>query len=215
VTLLLNVEGVGLATTKSLPVGNLAWGIALGHLNGDDALDIVTANRSDNSFSVLLSQPDGGYVRTDRNSGGVRATDVATADLNGDGFDDILVTNEMIDAQTDTYGNVVSFLNDGTGNVGNAKFKHVRGREIPRSVCAGDFDDDGFKDIAVASLGTNDIMLLYGDGTGAWRADERIFPVDDAPLSLSCAEADGNGRIDDIAFGRRSGSEVGLIHTSN
>jgi hypothetical protein len=32
---------------------------------------------------------------------------------------------------------------------------------------------------------------------------------------VSCTDADGNGRIDDIAFGRRRGSEVGLIHTSN
>lgn len=215
VTLLINVGGVGLAALGSLPVGQLAWGIALGHLNADKVLDIATANRSDNTFSVLLSQPDGSYLRTDRDSGGVRATDVATTDLNGDGFDDIIVTNEWIDAQTKTYGNVASFLNDGNGNFGNAAFKHVRGREIPRSVCAGDFDDDGLRDVAVASIGTGDIMILFGAGNGAWRADARLFPVGHSPLSVSCTDADGNGRIDDIAFGRRVGSEVGLIHTSN
>lgn len=215
VTPLINIDGVGLAAAGSYPVGKLAWGIAVGHINGDDILDIVTANRTDNSYSVLLSQPDGTYVRTDRNSGGVRATDVAVANLDGVNGDDIVVTNEFIDGITETYGNVVTFLNDGTGNFGNPALKHVRGREIPRSVCSGDFDDDGAKDIAVASLGSSDIMVLFGAGNGTWRADERLFPVGDAALSVSCIDADADGRVDDIAFGRRGGSEVGLILTSN
>ena len=215
VTVLINIDGIGLAAAGSYPVGKLAWGIALGHLNNDNVLDIATANRTDNSYSVLLSQPDGTYVRTDRNSGGVRATDVAVANLDGIGLDDIVVTNEMIDGLTETYGNVVTFLNDGAGNFGNPAVKHIRGREIPRSVCSGDFDDDGNKDIAVASLGSSDIMVLFGAGNGTWRADERLFPVGDAALSVSCTDADGDQRIDDIAFGRRGGSEVGLILTSN
>ncbi len=213
VTRLLNINGVGLAVSASLPVGNLAWGVALGRLNADDVLDIVTANRNDNTFSVLLSQPNGEYVRSDVNSGGIRATDVAIADLNGDGLGDVIVTNEMIDAQTNNYGNVVTFLNDGNGGFGGGGSKHVRGREIPRSICAGDFDNDGQGDVAVASLGSNDIMVLFGAGNGSWRADERLFPVGDGALSVSCRDADGDDRSD-IAFGRRSGSEVGVILTN-
>lgn len=213
VTPLININGVGLAVSGSIPVGNLAWGIALGKLNGDDVLDIVTANRSDNTFSVLLSQPNGTYTRSDVNSGGVRATDVAIADLNNDGFGDVIVTNEMIDAQTSNYGNVVTFLNDGNGSFLGGGSKHVRGREIPRGICAGDFDNDGQGDVAVASLGSNDIMVLFGAGNGTWRADERLFPVGDSALSISCREADGDDRTD-IAFGRRRGSEVGVILTN-
>jgi hypothetical protein len=213
VTPLINTPGFGLAAIGSLPVGNLAWGVALGHLNGDDVLDIVTANRTDNTFSVLLSQPGGGWARSDHASGGVRATDVAVTDFDGDGFDDIVVTNEMIDAQTENYGNVSLFLNDGNGNFGAPAVQHVRGREIPRAVCAGDFDNDGANDIAVASLGSNDIMVLFGTGNGTWRADERLFPVGDGPLSVSCNDADGDDKTD-IAFGRRGGSEVGVILTN-
>jgi hypothetical protein len=213
VTPLINVDGVGLAVLGSFPVGNLAWGIALGHLNADGVLDIVTANRSDNTFSVLLSQPGGGYARTDYSSGGVRATDVAVTDLDGNGFDDVIVTNEMIDAQTSNYGNVVTFLNDGAGGFPTITLQHVRGREIPRSVCAGDFDGDGVRDVAIASLGSNDIIVLHGDGNGTWRSDERLFPVGDGPLSVSCRDSDGDGRTD-VAFGRRSGSEVGVILTN-
>ena len=87
-------------------------------MNADNLLDIATANRGDNTFSVLLSQPNGSYLRTDHDGGGTRTTAVAIADLNGDGFDDVVTTNEWIDAQTKTYGNVVSFLNDGNGNFG-------------------------------------------------------------------------------------------------
>lgn len=213
VTPLINISGAGLAVSASVPVGNLAWGIAIGKLNSDDVLDIVTANRNDNTFSVLLSQPNGTYTRSDVNSGGIRATDVAVADLDNDGFGDVIVTNEMIDAQTTNYGNVVTFLNDGNGGFPGGGSKHVRGREIPRSICAGDFDNDGQSDVAVASLASNDIMVLFGAGNGTWRADERLFPVGDGALSVSCREADGDDRTD-IAFGRRSGSEVGVILTN-
>lgn len=214
VTPLINVAGVGLAAVGSLPVGELAWGIALGHLNADARLDIVTANRDDDTFTVLLSQPDGSYVRADHASGGIRATDVAVADVNQDGFDDVLVTNERVDDKTDDYGNVVTFENDGQGSFGAPAIRHVRGRETPRAICSADFDADGVPDAAVASLESNDIMVLFGVLGGGWRSDEKLFPVGDAPLSVRCADADGDGRSD-IAFGRRSGSEVGVILTGN
>ncbi|OQY66188.1 MAG: hypothetical protein B6D46_11295 [Polyangiaceae bacterium UTPRO1] len=212
VTTFVNFPGIGLAATASLPVGNLTWGVALGQLNGDGVLDIVTANRSDDTFSVLLSQPDGGYTRTDYASGGGRPTDVAVADVNGDGLDDVIVANERVEPQNERYGSVVTFANDGAGGFGGSGRQHVRGRESPRGICAGDFDGDGRSDVAVASLGSSDVMVLFGSGDGGWRADERVFPAGGPLSAISCNDADGDGRTD-IAFGRRTGSEVGLILT--
>ena len=58
-------------------------------------------------------------------------------------------------------------------------------------------------------------MVLFGAGNGGWRTDARLFVVGDAPISVACMDADGDGHINDIAFGRQHGSEVGLIHNSN
>jgi hypothetical protein len=41
----------------AIPVGPGAWRMAMGDLNGDDAIDIVTSNSESNSLSVLLGKP--------------------------------------------------------------------------------------------------------------------------------------------------------------
>jgi hypothetical protein len=210
VTPLLNPGGGGLFALATLPTGARAWGVALGDMNGDDTLDIVTANRDDDSFSVQLSGPGGTYTRTDYNSGGIRASDVAAADLNGDERADIIVTNEKVEPNT-ALGNVVVFLNDGNGGFGSG-FVHKRGRETPRAICTGDFDGDTFADVAVGSLESNDVMVLHGKGDGTWRNDERDFPVGFGAIAVNCIDADGDGRTD-IAYARKKAGDVGVVLT--
>ncbi len=211
VTLFINVGGV-LVTPGSLDVGEEPRDVALGELNGDGTLDIVTANRSADSFTVLLSQPDGSYARTDYPSAGLRPSAVAIDDLDGDTIPDIVLTNEKV-VNDSRLGSVVTFLNDGTGGFGPAADVHVRGRETPRDICTGDFDNDGFRDAAVASLDSGDIMVLHGDGAGGWRRDEHVFPIGQEAISVRCFDADGDGRTD-IAYGRRKAGDVGAILTA-
>jgi cysteine-rich repeat protein len=208
VTPFFNLGGV-LAAVGPLQTGTEPRGVALGNLNGDGTLDIVTANRGADTISVLLSQPDGTYVRQDYPSGGLRPSAVSLTDLNGDQLDDVVVTNEKIVNNLRT-GNVVVFLNDGTATFTTPSSVHVRGRETPRAVCAGDFDADGNQDIAVASIDSNDVMILHGNGTGTWRSDEQCFPVGEQAVSVWCYDADGDGRAD-VAFGRKLAGDVGAI----
>ena len=113
---------------------------------------------------------------------------------------------------TNQAGVIASFLNDGAGNFDGAPVIHRRGREKPRDVCAGEFDGDGKADIAVASLGTNDILVLRGDGAGAWKRDERVFTVGNFPRTIFCQDIDGDLKTD-ILFGRMNAGDIDLIHT--
>ena len=210
VTPLLNLNGGGLAALASLPTGARPWGVALGEMNGDGILDIVTANRDDSTFTVQLSGPGGTYTRTDYPSGGIRASDVAVADLNGDFRADVIVTNEKVEPTT-ALGNVVVFLNNGSGGFG-PKIVHQRGRETPRSICTGDFDGDTIADVAIGSLESNDVMVLHGKGNGEWRNDELDFPVGFGAVSVNCIDADGDNRTD-IAYARKKAGDVGVVLT--
>jgi cysteine-rich repeat protein len=210
VTVFLNIGSV-LVMAGSYATGAEPRDVALGHLNGDTILDIVTANRSANTFSVLLSQPGGGYARIDHASGGLRPSSVAIDDLDHDTVPDVLIANEKVVADS-RLGNVVTFLNDGLGGFGAPTATHVRGRETPRGVCTGDFDADGHQDAAIASLDTGDVLVLHGDGAGAWRADEHTYPIGQEAISVRCFDADGDGRTD-IAFARRKAGDVGAILT--
>jgi cysteine-rich repeat protein len=210
VTPFLNLGGV-VAALGSMTTGAGPRGVALGDLNGDATLDIVTANRGADTISVFLSGVDGTYTRQDFSSWGMRPSSVAIADLDGDGLGDVIVTNEKIVSNL-RLGNLVTLPNDGAGGFNTTPAVHLRGRMTPRAVCSGDFDGDGIPDVAVASIDSNDVMVLHGDGNGGWRRDEIDFPVGQQASAVWCYDADGDGRTD-IAFGRRKGGDVGAILT--
>lgn len=150
-----------------------------------------------------------GYTRIELRSGGIAPQAVAVTDLNGDGACDLVVINSQASGQA---GTVVTFLNDGLGGFGAPTAVHRRGREKPRALCIGDFDADGVPDVAVASLGTNDVLVLRGDGAGSWRRDERSYPVGKDPRTLACADVDADGKPD-IVFGRMNLGDIDAIET--
>jgi hypothetical protein len=161
---------------------------------------------------VLLSNGPASYARTDIASGGVRPWDVEAPDLDGSGFSDIVVVNELSSSNA-TDSSIVTMLNDGTGVFPAITDKHVRGRDFATELCIGDFDGDlAQDDLAVASIFTGDVMLLHGAGNGKWTGDEREFPLGEAVSSVWCGDADGDGRSD-VAFARRRAGNVGVILT--
>ena len=208
VTLLYN-SGALLVAGEPLHTGPDPWGVAFGHVNDDGIPDIVTANRSANTVSILRSTPAGTYTRTDVGSGGLQPSAIALLDLNGDGFDDIVVLNEkmVIDSRL---GNAVTLLNDGTGAFPGPPSIHIRGRLTPRAICVGDFDGDGQSDVAIGSFDSSDIMVLRGDGAGGWKPGEASYSVGMQVTDIDCHDADGDG-LTDIAFGRQNGGDAGVI----
>jgi hypothetical protein len=170
---------------------------------------MVTPNRSDDTVTVLLSSPTG-YVRTDFRSNGIQPSNVAIADLDEDGRPDLIVLNEKVE-ENSKVGNVVTFLNDGTGVFTVAQV-HVRGRETPRGLCTGDFDGDGHIDVAVANLDTADILILRGRGDGTWLRDEKSYAVGEKPAAVACVDVDGNDRVD-VVFARRAAGTIDWINT--
>ncbi len=161
------------------------------------------------SLTLLLSQPDGSYVSHTLRSGGTSPQALTAVDLDQINGPDLVVVNSQATGQA---GVVATFLNDGSGGFDGAPIIHRRGREKPRDICAGDFDNDGNMDIAVASLGTNDILILRGDGNGNWKRDERVYPVGQFPRTIFCYDVDGDGKTD-VLFGRMNAGDVDLIQT--
>jgi hypothetical protein len=62
-------------------------------LNGDGRPDIATANRSDNSVGVLLSNPDGSFQSRETFAVDRQPFGITAADLNGDGHLDLVTAN--------------------------------------------------------------------------------------------------------------------------
>ena len=97
VGILLAIGNGRFAPSVRVPAGQAPDSIALADLNGDGALDIVTASHGypDGSVGVLLGRGDGSFVLTGTYPTADRWFDVAVGDLTGDGACDVVAGGEL------------------------------------------------------------------------------------------------------------------------
>ena len=65
----------------------------------------------------------------------------------------------------------------------------------PDGIAAGDFNRDGFVDLAVADTHTQQLSILLGDGSGAFPTSREIV-LGNAPRGVRCADFNGDGILD-------------------
>ena len=168
--------------------------IATGDFNNDGAVDLVATNSANGEVSIFLNDADEIFVDTDRPATEIfvvdgQPTDVATAKLNADDFDDLLIIRS-------DFSDVVVYLGNGDGSfavdqswdVGPA----VMGFPLePVRVYAADLTGNGQLDLATVLSAWGAVSIREGDGA---------LNFSDPKLYL------GAGMASDIAFGDVTGS---------
>ena len=149
-------------TSTQFATGTNPYYVVSGDLNGDGKPDLVVANYSSNTISVLLGNGDGTFQpKVDYAIGGSGPTALALADLNGDGKLDVVVVDN------DT-SNISVLLGTGTGTFG-AAVSYTTGPN-PLHVTVADLNGDGKPDLVVANSGASTVSVLLGTGTGTFAA---------------------------------------------
>lgn len=140
------------------------WSVALGDLDNDGKLDIVTANNGSLSISVLRNNSTLGSLDFETNIDYTTAAvprSVAINDISGDGKVDIAVSIPG--------SNFVSIFKNETIEVGsitfNTKVSYPTGTS-PYSVAAGDLDADGKVDLAVVNLSEKTLSVFRNKNVG-------------------------------------------------
>jgi hypothetical protein len=113
---------------------------------------------------------------------------VVVGDFNGDGRQDLAVTN--FDG-----GNVSILLGNGSGGFAAAAGSPVAVGSGARSAAVGDFNGDGRQDLAVANTNSNSFSILLGNGDGTFAAAQESF-VGGSPFSLVVGDFNGDGKLD-------------------
>ncbi|MFD3647589.1 VCBS repeat-containing protein [Streptomyces cyaneofuscatus] len=188
--------------------------IATGDFNGDGRPDIATVNDGD----VYLYR--GGFTkagglgkvsRYDRVGQGWHSDTIAAGKVNGDGKTDLIVTG--VRGIGSTFRTEAWFLKGSTGGLVSGPAKVVDGKKQHERLDAaiGDFDRDGYGDIAVGNPYANGsrgaVTVWYGASAGPGKRTVTLSQAtagvpgaseawDEFGLSLTAGDADGDGYAD-------------------
>ena len=191
---LANGTGLGTVATTSTPANTLAKVVQLADLNHDGNLDLLVAvansgnSPAPTSLLVYFGNGDGTFgTPTLYNTGGYSPQTISVADLNGDGYPDVIVAHN-----SETFASV--FLNSATGILGTPT--HATVGTFQNAVAIGDVTGDGKPDL-VASLytSTGSIVVLPGNGDGTFGA-AILSDGGSAPSGLQLADFDNDGKLD-------------------
>lgn len=173
-------------TPVTYAVGAGPDALAVGDVNGDGKLDLVTGDDTGASVSVLLGNGDGTFQAAQKYTAGSFPHWVALADVNGDKALDIIVVNEGAN-------NVGVLLNNGDGTFG--AMTTFATDEEPYSVAAGDFNHDGKIDLAVTGYYNSVVSVLLGKGNGTFQPYVD-YPTGTAPAVVMAYDFNRDKKID-------------------
>jgi hypothetical protein len=161
--------------------------VALGDVNGDGKLDIVTANNNSDTASVLLGNGNGIFQTQVPFSTGSNSNPraVTLGDVDGDGNLDIITANNG-DAK------VSVLLGNGNGTFQGQQTLAVGSN--PRAVTLGDVNGDGNLDIITGNFADNNASVLLGNGNGTFQ-NQATFATN-RPYSVTLGDVNGDGRLD-------------------
>jgi hypothetical protein len=171
--------------------GGKAIATELAYVNGDDVLDIVSANFAGAfpAASVFLGAGDGTFAEPILLRGGGKSRALDVADIDEDGTADIVLANAGSDDLTILHG-----IGDGTF-VGSLE-SPASGETLDLEVA--DLDLDGFDDVATGAFETGFLTVQIADGTGHF--DRTTYPMGGAVQAVDTGRVNNDVVPDLIAF---------------
>ena len=180
-------NGNGNFVLSSSPgVGSSPQSVAAADVNGDGKVDLISANLTANTLTVLTKNGSGGFGLASSPGVGSGPISAVAADVNGDGKVDLISANYN--------ANTLSVLtNNGSGGF---VLSSSPGVDIgPSSVAAADVNGDSKVDLISANYGAHTLTVLTNNGNGGFVLSSSLG-VGINPLSVTAADVNGDGKVD-------------------
>jgi FG-GAP-like repeat len=188
--------------------------VALGDFNGDGNLDAATIGQGRTDVAIAFGSGTGfnkGYefLQTGNNV----PYSLGVADLNGDGFLDLVLTCDDVGSD---FG--IVFLGDGTGKF-SKRMQFQVGGHSPLATAVGDFNGDHIPDLLVVNNGNvqgqgHNVTLLLGNGDGTFQSP-RVISSLRSPILLATGDFNNDGHLDFAVASDRLGTRTSEVFLGN
>jgi len=157
---------------------------------------------TDTRFVIYNLTSESSYEVMPDHSTYSNATDFVVGDFSGDEYPDVAVACKGSTPLTNKGRIQVFFGHDFTS------FEMFMAGWDTQTVAAGDFDDDGVLELAVANAASNDTsVMLFKPPFDLFTVPYSILPIAGTPTSISTGRLDGDA-LDDLAVATESPSTI-------
>ena len=196
-----------------LTVGANPSAVVIADFNGDGFLDFAVANQGDSTISVFQGDGQGGFTAFPGSPFVLPSTEkgpiaMTTGTFDSSGKPEIAVLN----AATQNVG-IFQATGDSTFN---GTFLELTGSPVasgadPVAFAAGDLNNDGFSDLAIANQSANAITVLLNNQIGGFTlAAGSPLATGNTPAGVAIADFTNSG-LGDIAVTNNGSSTLGVF----
>ena len=174
--------------SQNVGVGLAPQGLALGDVDADGDLDLLTADRFSYTVSLRLNDGAGNIFSSPNISAGSHPVSIALGDIDNDGDLDLAVANGGSANGVSIRFNIGAGIFSGLQSIGVGV--------APVAVVMGDVDGDGDLDLLTANYHTiGTIKRTINDGTGIFSGTQEVS-VGRFPNHISLSDIDADGDLD-------------------
>ena len=189
-------------------VGNTPVSILLADFNKDTYLDVATANRGDNTASVLLGDGTGYFTSQIAYATGAGPQKIVTGVLTGNPADPLKYTDLVIASRYDS--NVTVLVNNGSGAFTSTG--QFSSGTWSAAVAIGDINGDNLADLVTANEGSNSVSVLCGQGDGTFGPNVP-YSVGKYPDDVTLGDFDSDGHLDIATANQLGVTSSTLVNT--
>jgi hypothetical protein len=224
ISVLLNTTAPGattpsFATQQPFATGSHPASVTAADVNGDGKPDLIVANLSDSSVSVLLNATAPGATTPAFSAQQTLATgnqpySVTAVDVNGDGKPDLVAASSV----DNTVSVLLNITAPGATTLGFAAQQSFGAGTNPYSVTVADVNGDGKPDLVVANSGVNFVSVLRNTtapgATTPRFAAQQTLATGTSPYSVAAADVNGDGKPDLMVVNLADNTVSVLLNTT-